>query len=384
MQGVIRTIDDDELIIELVSGGYAVVKADRASGRGRMPMRPGMSVTFLPGAIIRRMSRSEARELELDGPDDESSSSSDAPRPGPVTRALKRAREEEGDDDDAEDDARQAPDIRPRPVVPPVPAAAERRGPETRYRVRQRLAASPVSRGGISLSTTAMNCPFRAARREDRFVYPGFTRETNEDWATPWGIVGLRYSRYAPYIQTSQDHWGTTLKTDYAAYITALRESALSDPEIALRFLSELPHAFAGRPAQAAAALHATVNVAEEWRKKGAAKIFRALLWTVLIDKISLEEAFQRFDFIPSAQEGMEQVGRFDDHANNNAPLPQEDRRTYDLLSVAEDDEWSSDDEDRAHKDSDRKTTRLHAQRHQSSSSSGSEGDNKGKKRERK
>lgn len=119
---------------------------------------------------------------------------------------------------------------------------------------------------------------------------------------------------------------------------------------------------------RAAAMLNTTVYLAEEWRKQGAGKIFRALLRQVINEEITFDDFLQSFRFIASADEGRRQVARFQDVIDEELDyddLDEDEQGIYDNMSEIEHDDFSSDDEMR--EDKELKKPRLFAARYQQS-----------------
>jgi hypothetical protein len=121
---------------------------------------------------------------------------------------------------------------------------------------------------------------------------------------TPFGPVSInRQHTKDLVIKTNRDNYqGQSVSDTYKDIIAALRKSGKSDPEIAKVLLDENKNndAFEGFPLaqNAAAKLYATTNISEEWRKKGAAKWFRAVLRTIEEDgKLRLDKISNYFEF---------------------------------------------------------------------------------------
>ena len=105
--------------------------------------------------------------------------------------------------------------------------------------------------------------------------------------------------------------------------------------------------------------------LAEQWRKQGADKIWRALLRLVKNGEINLDKAKELFKFVESADAGREQVGRFQDVAEGVTKpqdLPADEQRIYRELSPVREGDYSSDEEMRTKKEL--KKSRLYAHKH--------------------
>lgn len=190
-------------------------------------------------------------------------------------------------------------------------------------------------------------------------VYRAFSRDqtTGVPVATPYGTVNARYNRGAPYITSAQGEYGNAkVGTSYDDFLAAFAASGLDDRTTAQALLDQDAEAFEGwAETRAAAMLTATVQLAEEWRKKGAAKIFRALLKMVIDGEITLQKAFDPsyFMFIASANAGRKQVGAIQDvrrglAANNT--LTKNTRQIMAHMSPIRDGDLTSDDEERPKK----------------------------------
>jgi len=146
-----------------------------------------------------------------------------------------------------------------------------------------------------------------------RDVYGNWTpNETFGQNQTPFGEVNTKHNRKAPYITTNVKQYPKTkVKVDYEDIIRALRKQKISDKEIA-NILLEAEDGKLTNPnaIRAAAMLVAVVYLAEEWRKQGAVKIFRAILRLIAEGKYTLNDIPKMFDFVASAQSGREQVYR--------------------------------------------------------------------------
>ncbi|MCM3080334.1 MULTISPECIES: hypothetical protein [Brevibacillus] len=190
---------------------------------------------------------------------------------------------------------------------------------------------------------------------------------------TEFGPVAARHNRGAPYITSrEEDYNNAKLGTTYTSFITGLRNGTNDDSDDAVlaqalldndttELTTDLQH-------RAAAMLNTTVYLAEEWRKQGAGKIFRALLRQVINEEITFDDFLQSFRFIASADEGRRQVARFQDVIDEELDyddLDEDEQGIYDNMSEIEHDDFSSDDEMR--EDKELKKPRLFAARYQQS-----------------
>lgn len=204
-------------------------------------------------------------------------------------------------------------------------------------------------------------------------IYENWTtgQTTNLSIDTEFGPVAARHNRGAPYITSrEEDYNNAKLGTTYESFISGLRNGTNDDSEDAVlaqalldndttELTTDLQH-------RAAAMLNTTVYLAEEWRKQGAGKIFRALLRQVIHEEITFDDFLHSFRFIASADEGRRQVARFQDVIDEELDyddLDEDEQGIYDNMSEVEDDDFSSDDEMR--EDKELKKPRLFAARYQ-------------------
>lgn len=113
--------------------------------------------------------------------------------------------------------------------------------------------------------------------------------------------------------------------------------------------------------------LHMTVYLAEEWRKQGAAKIYRAILRTIINGTKTFADFKNDFSFIASADDGRKLVARFKDvfeGEKDEDDLPANEKPIYDELSEMEPEDWSSDDDMRTDDKKNLSKTRSHSKGH--------------------
>lgn len=213
------------------------------------------------------------------------------------------------------------------------------------------------------------------------FKFGSSVRDAYEDWETTqttglplntqWGPVTARHHRGAPYAQSqAKDYGNAALSDTYASYVSGLRNNKKDTSQDALVAADLLKgtddNLLAEVQKRAASMLEVTVGLAEEWRKQGAAKIFRALLRQVESGELTLDECIERFAYVASADKGRRQVGRMQDVQSGDMDvddLPDEEQEIYNNMSPLRDDDLSSDDELRDKKQLSKK--RLFAKKHQ-------------------
>jgi len=183
------------------------------------------------------------------------------------------------------------------------------------------------------------------------------------------GLVSLRHSRGAPKVGSNKKNWGnTTMGDKYVDYLRALRSGGLSDPEIAEGLLNQDDSNFTTTlEKRGAAMIDTTVYIAEEWRKQGARKLYRAMLRSITGGNTDFNDFMKDFKFIKSAQEGRKQIGRIQDVVNEDSEmkdLPKNERRYIDELSDDDGDGYSSDEDMRDEKEL--KGKRLFAKKYSS------------------
>ncbi len=213
---------------------------------------------------------------------------------------------------------------------------------------------------------------------QSEYVNWDSTKTTSEEMDTPFGKASARHSRGAPFAQTNKtDYGGNGVGDAYTDMFYSLRDGShdTSDDAGLATALLELDKTKLDTDLQknAAAKLTVAVHLAEEWRKQGATKIWRALLRLVEGGKINLNRAGQLFAFVESADAGRQQVARFQDvyeEAISESELTKDERMIYGAMSPINEDDFSSDDEMRTKKELKTKS-RLYATKHQQDDDSG-------------
>ncbi len=200
--------------------------------------------------------------------------------------------------------------------------------------------------------------------------YQDFTKTTTGVSVQAFGgPISAFYNRGAPKLGSQSKDWGNSaLGDDYVGYIAGLRSSGKTDPVIAQALLDLDDSVLASHLAKRAAAMMTvTVYLAEEWRKQGAAKIYRANLRLIAQGKKTFDDFLNDFAFIGSAQDGRKQVGRFYDVHNGDANLSDMDadeQLIYGAMSPQQDADYSSDEDMRTDDKKNLKGTRLFASKH--------------------
>lgn len=206
-------------------------------------------------------------------------------------------------------------------------------------------------------------------------VYKDWTNTTSGvSFTTPFGTgnVSAFHNHGAPKLGSNKKDWSNTDVGDsYVEYVKALRSGGLNDRQIATALLAENDSAFVSvKEKRAAAMIFSTVYLAEEWRKQGAAKIYRAMLRAIVAGTRNFNHFLDDYKFIPSAQSGREMVARFYDVFNSDTDvtdLSPPEQTYYNCLSPGPSDDWSSDDEMRTDDKKNLKTTkRLLAEKYKS------------------
>lgn len=175
--------------------------------------------------------------------------------------------------------------------------------------------------------------------------------------------------RGAPKLGSTAKNWGkTSLGDTYEEYIRGLRSGGMTDPAIAQALLDLDDSVLASHlEKRAAAMLTVTVYLAEEWRKQGAAKIYRAILRLIVKGTRTFDDFLDDFAFIGSAQDGRKQVGRFYDvwlGDTDRADMDSDEGEIYDVMSPPRDEDFSSDDDMRTDDKKNLQGKRLFAQKH--------------------
>lgn|GEM_PF-3029054 len=200
--------------------------------------------------------------------------------------------------------------------------------------------------------------------------YQDFTKTTQGVSVQAFGgPISAVYKRGAPKLGSQSKDWGKSqLGDDYADYIRGLRSGGLDDGEIAQALLDLDDSVLTSHlEKRAAAMMTVTVYLAEEWRKQGAAKIYRANLRLIAEGKKDFDDFLTDFAFIGSAQNGRKQVGRFYDVHNGDAELSdmeEDEQLVYAAMSPQRDEDYSSDEDMRTDDKKNLKGKRLFAQKH--------------------
>jgi hypothetical protein len=212
-----------------------------------------------------------------------------------------------------------------------------------------------------------------ATRNPLQDQYQGWTSDktTSQPMVTPFGKSSARHSRGAPFVQTnSVDYGGSAVGDSYKDMIFGLRgqsSDASDDPALAEALLKLSDVNLTDEVQKnAAAKLTSAVYLAEQWRRQGADKIWRALLRLVQDTTINLNKAIQLFEFVKSADAGRQQVGRFQDvheGSTNLSDLDEDEQMIYEAFSPIREEDFSSDDDLREEKKLKSKG-RLYAKKH--------------------
>ena len=202
---------------------------------------------------------------------------------------------------------------------------------------------------------------------------------TNLSIDSGFGPVAARHNRSAPYLTSKEeDFGGAKLGTTYKDFIRGLRDgknTSKDDATLAEALLTEdLSLLDSDLQKRAAAMLSTTVNLAEEWRKQGASKIYRSLLRQIIDEEATFDDFLRDFEFIQSADAGRVQVARYQDYFDEELDyddLTARDQAIIDYMSPKREDDFSSDDEQREEKKLKSKE-RLYAKRYQEDEDDGS------------
>ncbi len=203
-------------------------------------------------------------------------------------------------------------------------------------------------------------------------IYQNWTNTTSGvTFTTPFGTgnVSAFHNQGAPKLGSNKKEWGnTTLGDKYTDYVAGLRSNGLTDQQIATALLNHNDGAFTTMlEKRAAAMIFSTVYLAEEWRKQGAAKIYRAMLRAIEAGTKTFDDFIDDYAFITSAQSGRQMVGRFYDVFNGDKKLKSlllEEQVYYNCLSPQIQDDWSSEDEMRTDDKKNLKGKRLFAKKY--------------------
>jgi hypothetical protein len=229
---------------------------------------------------------------------------------------------------------------------------------------------TPSNNNAASNSSASASNPYHFSQNDlyQRWT-PSSKGESDEYFG---GNINANHNRGAPKISSNVQDWPSTSVGDrYTDWVAAFEASDMDPREIAARLLKFDDRALEDQPnvQRAAAMLTATVYLAEEWRKQGAAKIYRAILRRIQRGERTFRDFLDDFAFVRSAQAGREQVARFYDVYLNDRPLSElskQSQATYQDMSDIESEDFSSADEDR---ESGRKNlatvNRLKAVKHQ-------------------
>ena len=219
--------------------------------------------------------------------------------------------------------------------------------------------------------------PYAATKNPLQDAYQNWTsgQTTSLALVTPFGQASARHSRGVPFAQTNAtDYGGSAVGDSYQQMIFGLRGQSTdtskdSDLAEALLTLSSVKLKSQVQK-NAAAKLTVSVYLAEQWRKQGADKIWRALLRLVKAKKINLDKARALFKYIESADAGRRQAARFQDvheGAMDLGDLSKDEQMIYGAMSPIREDDFSSDDELRDEKEL-KTVNRLFADKYQEES----------------
>lgn len=184
------------------------------------------------------------------------------------------------------------------------------------------------------------------------------------------GPISAVYKRGAPKLGSNAKNWGkTSLGDSYVEYIEGLRSGSMTDAALAQALLDLDDSVLATHlEKRAAAMMTVTVYLAEEWRKQGAAKIYRAILRLIVKGTRTFDDFLDDFAFIGSADLGRKQVGRFYDvwlGDTDRADMDSDEGEIFDALSQQRDEDYSSDEDMRTEDKKNLKGKRLFAKKHQ-------------------
>jgi hypothetical protein len=178
----------------------------------------------------------------------------------------------------------------------------------------------------------------------------------------PFGKFNAKHNRKSVFLTSNKEQYPeTNVKTDYKDIIQKLKKEGISDKEIAEILLEGEQVLKTANAIRAAAMLTAIVYMAEQWRKHGAVKIFRALLRRVQNGDLELSKLPGYFEFVASAQDGREQVERIRrimTGEESYEEIQEDDRFVIGGMSPYNQDDFDSDDDLRDIKDKDFKEKR--------------------------
>jgi hypothetical protein len=201
--------------------------------------------------------------------------------------------------------------------------------------------------------------------------YQDFTKTTTGVSVDAFGgPVSAYFNRGAPKLASNAKNWGkTSLGDSYVEYIQGLRSGGMTDAALAQALLDLDDSVLASHlEKRAAAMMTLTVYLAEEWRKQGAAKIYRAILRLIVAGTRTFDDFLDDFAFIGSADAGRKQVGRFYDvwlGDSDQADLDSVESDIYGAMSPQRDEDYSSDEDMRTDDKKNLKSKRLFAQKYQ-------------------
>ncbi|HET9183997.1 MAG TPA: hypothetical protein VFP59_17855 [Candidatus Angelobacter sp.] len=162
------------------------------------------------------------------------------------------------------------------------------------------------------------------------------------------GKINAAHKRGAPKISSRQeDFGGAKLGDAYSDYISGLQSGGKTDVEIATALLKlDDTSLVSDIEKRAASMLHVTVYLAEEWRKQGAAKLYRAFLRSIENGEKTFKDFLTEYEFILSADEGRKQVARFTDvhrGVKSKSDLGPSEQIVYGNMSPLRDEDVESD-----------------------------------------
>lgn len=201
-------------------------------------------------------------------------------------------------------------------------------------------------------------------------AYQDFTTSTTGVSVDAFGgPVSAYFNRGAPKLGSTAKNWGkSSLGDSYVEYIQGLRSGGMTDAALAQALLDLDDSVLASHlEKRAAAMMTVTVYLAEEWRKQGAAKIYRAILRLIVAGTRTFDDFLDDFKFIGSADAGRKQVGRFYDvwlGDSDQADMDSVESDIYGAMSPQREDDYSSDDDMRTDDRKNLKGKRLFAQKH--------------------
>ncbi|TDW95859.1 hypothetical protein [Dinghuibacter silviterrae] len=190
--------------------------------------------------------------------------------------------------------------------------------------------------------------------RYDRFsTYQNWTSQSQGiSVEGPFGTGNINsvHKRGAPKISSRKEDFGNVRLGDtYDEYIRGIKSGGMTEAEIAQALLDLDDNALVSDiEKRAASMLHVTVYLAEEWRKQGAAKLYRGFLRSIVAGQKSFDDFRNEFEFIISADEGRKQVARFRDvyrGEKKETDLPVHEQILYENLSPIRDEDFESDEE---------------------------------------